>query len=219
MNKISEHYLTPSSNSDVSSAATGAPVARRWLNAARYRVTFVEGIGKKGVSVVAEWLPYSDADSLRNRLNADLFKQNGGARRFGDPYYGIELHAPRIVSGDKASPGDLVFHEVELEGCGVGLASAQVSRRFHLAGLVIGTDRLGRIKSLRDREGEHSKPPRAPMMVSAAEVDVAGVLDDIAMAEEERGRWAGEFTNTSAITPFLVRRMKMTSPATKRFAL
>lgn len=183
---------------------------RSWLETARYRVELSTDGDWNDKSLVAEWLQYDEATAMCDRLNGVLIAQRGGYLGFGSASYSMSLHVPLVKRKNRAAVGDLVLYEITTDV--VQKHQATVFRRFHRPAKVTAVDDKGRVTTYQDAHGAHDGFPARPMVVSAAEIDVDGVLADIAAAVLERGSWAGEFVSTSQLQTFTVRRQKIQAP-------
>ena len=183
-----------------------------WHEAARYKITLSKDGDWNDVTVVAEWLPYTEATRVRDELNEALFIKQGRVRRWAQASYNIVLHTPAIVKGNKASVGDLLLHErVEPHGT-FNLSGTYVVRQFLVAAEVTAVAAGGRIVGYRDRDGDHFQTPKKPLVVSSSAIDVQGVLTNILSNVEIRGHWAAEFDGPKAIEHILVRHQRLKAP-------
>lgn len=185
---------------------------REWHAVARYMLTLSKDGDWNDRTVIGQWLTYTEANRLRDKLDAELLVKNGGFRRWAQASYGIALHTPAISKGNKAFVGDLLLHEQVVPHGEFSLSGSYVVRQFLIAAEVTAVDAGGRIVSYRDRDGEHIQTPRKPHVVSSSVIDVQGVLAHIAANEVARGHWGGEFVSTSAIEGILVRYQRIKAP-------
>lgn len=128
-----------------------------WHKVARYALTLSSDGDWNDKTTVAEWLTYAEATRLQNEMGAALLIKKGGIRRWADASYGISLHTPQIMKGNKASVGDLLLHEQVIPHGEFSLSGSYVVRQFLVAAEVTAVTSGGRILSYRDRDGEHSK--------------------------------------------------------------
>ena len=98
-------------------------IRRDWDVFSRYRLTLSRDGDWNDVTVVAEWLPYSEAVALREELSEELLAAQGGSRRWAQAAYSMSLHTPRLVKTDFAAVGDLLLHE-QLEAEKASITSA-----------------------------------------------------------------------------------------------
>lgn len=183
-----------------------------WHKVARYALTLSSDGDWNDKTTVAEWLTYAEATRLKNEMGAALLIKKGGIRRWADASYGISLHTPQIMKGNKASVGDLLLHEQVIPHGEFSLSGSYVVRQFLVAAEVTAVTSGGRILSYRDRDGEHIQTPKKPYVVSASLIDVQGVLTNILANVETRGHWAAEFCSPNAIQSILVRHQRLKDP-------
>ena len=183
-----------------------------WHEAARYKITLSKDGDWTDKTVVAEWLPYAEANRLRDELNAALFIKQGSVRRWAQASYNIALHTPHITKGNKASVGDLLLHEIVVPHGTFSLSGTYVVRQFLVAAEVTAVAAGGRIVGYRDRDGEHIQTPKKPHVVSSSVIDVQGVLANILANVDIRGHWAAEFDSPKTIEAILVRHQRLKEP-------
>lgn len=183
-----------------------------WQETARYKITISADGDWNDRTLVAEWLPYSEATRLCAALNAALFIKQGCVRRWAQASYNIALHTPPIAKGNKASVGDLILRDQVVPHGEFSLSGTYVVRQFLVAAEVTAVTPGGRILSYRDRDGNHIQTPKMPYVVSASVIDVQGVLMNIVANVKIRGHWAAEFSSPNAIQSILVRHQRLKEP-------
>jgi hypothetical protein len=185
-----------------------------WNRHARYHLT-VTRLARSyqyETSQIGHWLPLAEARALASRLNDEEKARFPNLSSWTRTSYGIELHLPKAVKGDRAHPGDLVIHERVTPSTAFSLTDSCVVRQFLVISAVTSVTDDGRIARYRDCNGEHGSTPRRPWVMSADEVDVTAALQGLIDSERERGHWGVEFHGLKHAVAFLERFIRHQAP-------
>lgn len=116
---------------DSAAAKTFDLLSDAWRKAARYRITLSREGDWNDVKTVAEWLPYDEANNLREKWDTELLhRRYGGLSHWARASYSIELHVPEIRRSNVAAIGDLILHAVVEDSGAFSLSEVQVYRQY-----------------------------------------------------------------------------------------
>lgn len=170
----------------------------RW---ARYRVCRSR-YGESPI-VIAQWLRYDDARSLRERLDsAEAAEHPEKVGRMTRTSYSLLLHCPTAEKLVRVGTGDVVIYKVVTppralsHGC-------SIFRELWRVGVVARVGAFGIPIRLVDHTGEQDWVHETFWAVRGTEIDVAAAIAGLARAFHERGHWGVEFSNVRGATSFL----------------